>query len=127
PRGAAGATGAPGPAGATGPQGPAGQQGPQGPTGPAGPSGASGGLSGYEIVSAAPVGMTIDDFVVEGSASCPDGKVAVGGGVRVADPSEDVAVASSSPADDGSGWLVTVLNYGGDNSMTPYAICGGTA
>ncbi len=115
-----------GPAGPQGDVGPAGPQGPQGPVGPTGAAGADGGLSGYEIVVGASVAMAFEDFVVTGSAACPAGKVAIGGGVEIADPEGEVLLTESHPLAGGSGWAVTSLNYGGDNSMTPYAICAGT-
>lgn len=133
PRGPAGVAGL---QGATGPQGPPGAQGvagPQGDTGSHGPQGAKGdpgadgGLAGYEIVTAPPVPIAASDFVVSGSASCPTGKLAIGGGLTVDDPEGEVSLTESHPAAGGSGWVVTVLNYGEANSMTPYAICAGAA
>jgi hypothetical protein len=127
PAGVAGPQGAMGPQGPPGEQGAAGPQGGQGPIGAAGPAGADGGLAGYEIVTATPVAIAESDFVVSGSASCPAGKLAIAGGVAVGDPEGEVLLSESHPAAGGSGWVVTVLNYGGANSMTPYAICAGAA
>jgi hypothetical protein len=116
-----------GPQGPQGDTGPTGPQGPQGPPGPAGPAGASGGLSGYEIVTGAPVAMTFDDFEMTASASCPAGKLAIGGGVTVASPGDEVLMAESHPTAGGAGWSVTVLNYGADNSMTAHVVCAGVS
>lgn len=82
PMGPAGPAGAPG---ATGPAGPAGATGPMGPYGPAGPMGPAGpaGVSGHEIVSATafPAPTNVASFAsVTASATCPAGKVVVGGG-----------------------------------------------
>jgi len=126
PQGAAGAQGAAGLQGAAGPQG---AQGAAGPAGPTGPAGADGGLVGYEIVTGAPLAVLGSDFVVTVAVTCPAGKVVLGGGANVADPLEEVSVASSRPTVSGSiyGWSVTVVNYGGDNTLTPYAVCANAA
>jgi hypothetical protein len=74
------------------------------------------------------VAIAGSDFDVSGSAACPAGKVAVGGGLTLADPAGDVVVAESHPTAGGGGWAVTVLNNSFDaNSMTPYAICANAA
>jgi hypothetical protein len=116
-----------GPEGPQGPVGDIGPQGVQGPIGPAGPAGADGGLAGYQIVTAPSVPIAASDFAVSGSASCPAGKLAVGGGLTVADPEGEVVLTESRPAAGGADWVVTVLNYGADNSITPYAICAAAA
>jgi hypothetical protein len=117
--------------GPEGPQGPAGATGPQGPPGPAGPTGpagADGGLVGYEIVTAASVAIAGSDFDVSGSAPCPAGKVAIGGGLTLGDPTGGVVVAESHPTAGGAGWALTVLNLSVEaNNMTPYAICANEA
>jgi hypothetical protein len=53
----------------------------------------------------------------------------LGGGANISDPNGEVYVSSSRPTVSGStyGWSVTVLNYGGDNTLTPYAICAAAA
>jgi Collagen triple helix repeat (20 copies) len=114
--------------------GPKGDKGEQGDVGPAGPKGdqgipgPAGGLSGYQVVTGAPVAITPDDFDVSTAAACPAGKVAVGGGVSIGDPSVSLDVSQSYPAVDGSGWNSTVHNYSGtSNSVTPYAICANQA
>ncbi|MEO5576420.1 MAG: hypothetical protein ABIR67_05840 [Gaiellaceae bacterium] len=117
-----------GPAGPAGPQGTVGATGPQGLAGPAGADGADGadgGLAGYEIVTAPPIGIADSDYDVVGVANCPAGKVAVGGGVSLADPTSSVVlIAESKPTAGGAGWTVTVLNTDfAAASMTPYAVC----
>lgn len=114
-----------GPAGPAGPTGPAGPQGVAGATGPAGADGDDGGLAGYEIVIGSALPIAAADLVVTTSATCPAGKVALGGGASVADPMGEVLFTSSRPTVAGAtyGWSVTLLNYGGDNSVTPYAVC----
>jgi hypothetical protein len=118
-----------GPAGPTGATGPSGPQGVAGPAGPAGADGDDGGLAGYEIVTGAAQSILEADFVVTTSAVCPAGKVALGGGASIADPMGEVLVTSSRPTVAGAtyGWSVTLLNYGGDNSVTPYAVCASSA
>ena len=94
-----------------------------------GPDGADGGLAAYEVVTGTPVAILESDFDFTASATCPAGKVVLGGGANIADPLEEVLFASSRPTVSGStyGWSVTVLNYGGANTMTPYAICANAA
>ncbi len=72
-----GAPGPSGPAGPQGPAGPAGATGAQGPAGPAGPAGTNG-ISGYEVVRTVGDDSTADDRVQV--ATCPAGKVVIGGG-----------------------------------------------
>jgi hypothetical protein len=100
-----------------------------GPAGPAGADGDDGGLAGYEVVTGAPQSILEADLVVTTSAVCPAGKVALGGGVNVADPAEGVFVTSSRPTSAGAthGWSVTLVNVGGDNTLTPYAVCASSA
>ena len=117
-----------GPAGPQGATGAAGPQGPAGPAGSAGPAGAPGALAGYQIVTGVAFAIAASDFDVSGSVDCPAGKVAVGGGVTLADPGGGVALLESSPKPLGAGWNVTVGNFSEDpNSATPYAICAASA
>jgi hypothetical protein len=126
PAGPAGPAGPQGEKGATGDRGPAGSQGPQGPQGAQGPKGDPGGLAGYEIVASAPQTVTASNLSV-GTANCPAGKVAVGGGVKVADPT-NVFVVDTYPNADGGGWTATVANAGAsDSTYTVYAVCALTA
>jgi hypothetical protein len=115
-----------GPQGETGPQG---VPGPEGPAGPTGPAGADGGLAAYELVTGTPVAVAVEDFVVSASVACPAGKVVLGGGSDAAVLDGDMFVVRSRPTLAGAtyGWSVTVLNYGGANTLTPYAICANAA
>jgi hypothetical protein len=120
-----------GPKGDKGDKGDTGEQGPVGPKGDQGlqgPAGADGGLVGYQVVTGPSVAITPDDFDVSAAASCPTGKVAIGGGASVGSVSFSLDIAQSYPAADGSGWNVTVHNYAGiDDALTPYAICAAQA
>ena len=73
-----------GPAGPQGPEGPAGPQGsagPTGPQGPEGPQGPAGGLSGYEVVRVVrSVNAEPNSSSTGATATCPEGKVPLGGG-----------------------------------------------
>ena len=130
PRGLAGAAGPQGAAGAQGAQGPAGVQGTQGDKGPQGDKGdrgaqgPAGGLSGYEIITGDAVAIEADAFDVSGSATCSTGKVAVGGGASLADPSS-ASISASHPNQTGDAWNVTINNsmFEAENTMTPYVIC----
>ena len=129
PAGPAGPAGPQGEKGATGDRGPAGSQGPEGPPGaqgPQGPKGDPGGLAGYEIVTSAPQSVAASDISV-GTVNCPSGKVAVGGGAKVADPA-NVFIIDTYPNADGSGWTATVGNVGAsDSTYTVSAVCAATA
>jgi Collagen triple helix repeat (20 copies) len=93
-----------------------------------GPAGAPGALAGYQIVTGTTFPISGADFEVGGSVDCPAGKVAVGGGVTLGDPSGGVVMLESSPKPLGAGWQVTVGNLSSDpNSATPYAICAASA
>jgi len=90
PQGEQGIQGPVGPQGIQGPTGVAGQTGATGATGPAGPIGATGATgatgasagSGYQIVSGS---VSRPNAITAASATCPAGKVAVGGGYRLPD------------------------------------------
>ena len=94
-----------------------------------GPAGRDGGLAAYEVVAGTPLALLEADFAVTAAAVCPAGKVVLGGGANIADPLQEVVFASSRPtvSDSTYGWSVTVLNYGGSNTLTPYAICANAA
>jgi hypothetical protein len=105
-----------GPKGDTGParpQGPVGSQGPVGPQGPQGPAG----VSGFSQVTGAPV-LISPRAQTTGTATCPEGAVALGGGYEVVvqsnakdrDPelSHGPQVLASYPA--GQSWVVTLAN-----------------
>jgi hypothetical protein len=93
--------------------------------------GPAGGISDYEIVTGAPVAFTGEDEVVVATATCPAGKVVIGGGARFAeDGHPGVRVGESYPtADAGTfGWRVVVYNNWWDaTSLIPYAICASEA
>jgi hypothetical protein len=100
--------------------GPTGATGPQGPQGPVGPKGDPGGVSGYEVVTSSAVTLAAETFDT-GTATCPTGKVAVGGGVKAADPSL-ISMLESYPSADGSGWNGSAAAF--DSTMfTVYAVC----
>jgi Collagen triple helix repeat (20 copies) len=129
PQGPAGADGARGPAGPAGPEGPAGADGATGPTGPQGPAGPAGaGVAGYEIVAGT---ASLDDENDKSvSASCPTGKVIVGGGFQVSNVSDSDQVVILSSYPDANGWVAvgTIANTAGDTSysLQAYAICAAT-
>lgn len=119
PTGSVGETGPVGPAGPsggvgpTGPQGDSGLPGGAGPVGPTGPQGDPGdeGISGYEVVI-----QTFNFNGIGGSAvrrlSCPVGKRVFGGGLRILTllDLEEVGIARSAPAPDGSAWEVELFD-----------------
>ena len=120
PQGEKGDTGAVGPVGPVGPAGPVGPQGPAGPAGPQGPAGqagADGGVTGWERVVAAGsfVGAS-QSFHLE--ATCPVGKVVVGGGFNGNGGSVNVSRPISERT-----WVVS--GQAGDSGAIPsaYAMC----
>jgi Collagen triple helix repeat (20 copies) len=118
-----------GPAGPKGETGPQGEVGPAGPEGPVGPAGADGGLAGYQIVTGTQVSFTDEDFWVSASATCPQGKVAIGGGASYGVSEVDVFIVQSYPSssDESYTWNLTVANFEGSNTLTPYAVCANVA
>jgi hypothetical protein len=136
-KGDKGATGAEGPAGPPGPQGAQGATGLNGVAGPPGPQGVQGipgiqGLKG-DKGDTGPPGMS--GYVVEvgagalgaDTATCQDGKKVVGGGGDVGGPdSGTVALRSSHPTGDNTGWTVTAFQTaasGTDWKVTAYSVC----
>jgi hypothetical protein len=106
--------------GPKGDTGPTGATGPQGPQGPQGPKGDPGGVNGYVIVSSSAV--TLDPNTEgTGTANCPTGKIAVGGGMNVADPTIPFMI-ESYPKADGSGWSGTAGAFE-STTFTVYAVC----
>ena len=89
--------------------------------------GPPGGLSGYQIVPGASVPITYDDDYVAGTATCPAGKVAIGGGARLAaDYQTGIRMTQSYPtvSGDSYGWRVVVANNWYElSTLYPYAIC----
>lgn len=123
PPGQKGDTGA---TGATGEQGQKGDRGDKGDTGAQGPAG----VSGYQLVNGAPVtapGYDVDNDYpgfISATASCPTGKVVLGGGASFADDAAVVLIGASYPVDSGHGWTIVVVNLMDDTqTATPYAIC----
>lgn len=57
-----------------------------------------------------------------GEASCPAGKVAVGGGAKGVDPDVFVIVVASLPSANGAGWTATVASDD-ETSFRVYAVC----
>jgi hypothetical protein len=104
-----------GPKGDTGPQGPKGGTGPQGPQGPAGPSTSP----GFVHVIGWQVSVPQYEFVYT-QASCPDGKVAVGGGF---DASDAVRVLTSEAVDMPAGWVVRATTTVPDSWVQAFAVC----
>jgi hypothetical protein len=129
PRGLQGPAGLVGPAGAAGPTGPKGDigatgaPGPQGPAGQEGPKGDPGGVIGYGIVSSV---VSLDPgFEDTGTAECPTGEVAFGGGVKADDPTV-LNMIESYPTANGSGWSGTAGEFSGagaSTTFTVYAVC----
>ena len=125
PAGAAGATGAMGPAGPAGPAGAAGAAGPMGPMGPMGPAG----VSGLQVVSAYafPVPTNVAAFAsATATATCPAGKVAIGGGFEGSGDAWFMYLYASYPSAPNA-WTVSLKNRdtSAKNSVQVrvYAVC----
>ncbi len=118
PQGEPGATGEQGPAGPTGPAGATGPQGPQGPAGPTGPAGADGGVTGWQRVVASTGGLLPAGTPFSLTATCPLGKVVVGGGFF----GNGATVTESRPTTDRA-WVVS--GEAGPDGALPagYAVC----
>ena len=106
----------------TGPLGPTGPQGVAGPAGPTGPQG-SAGLSSVQVVN--------QTSAISGSSSktatatCPSGKVVIGGGVKINNNESELAIQASYPSapDAWTGVAREVAFELGSWSITTYAIC----
>jgi len=125
PQGPQGTQGPKGDTGATGPQGAQGIQGPTGATGPQGPAGANG-SSGYQIVTASASSPSILG-AFDGTATCPEGKVVVGGGGQTGQfgfRDYDDNLQDSFPSGN-NGWTVRYFYGGfpGPHNLLVYAIC----
>jgi hypothetical protein len=121
--------GPPGQKGDTGATGAAGEQGSKGDKGDTGAQGPAG-VSGYQLVNGAPLtvpGYDVDNDYpgfISATASCPTGKVVLGGGGSFADENAVVLIAGSYPVDNGHGWKLVIVNLMDDTqTVTPYAIC----
>lgn len=130
--GPAGPVGPVGPAGHSGPAGPAGPAGSAGAPGPAGPAGATGppGPTGSTVTSGAPVTQNGgQDTLATATATCPAGKVLLGGGAQVTNDTfaSDVALLSSYPSGGNSWTAVGVVTVGviGTTNITvqAYVVC----
>jgi hypothetical protein len=107
-----------------GPQGPQGVQGAPGPQGPPGAPGTSGWVTvvgdGVDIVCQASGCRPTD--MKSANVSCPDGKVAIGGGAGTSDPAVAL-LRESGPLDTiGTGWFVTVQNFSRSVPPEPLSI-----
>lgn len=130
-QGPAGATGPIGPQGPAGPTGPPGIQGLTGATGPIGPIGLTGpqgpqGVSGWERV-ASDVPEATDEVTKSATASCPSGKVLIGGGYGISNTIAPVWVRLNGP-DTTTGamaWSVVATRSSGSETWTlrAFAIC----
>lgn len=119
----------------TGPQGAAGPAGPSGVAGPQGLQGDPGenGVSGYEIVDSDDAAvLSSGDVTAVVTVPCPDGKVALGGGVEstragIGGGTYPAAVIASTPTAGGTGWQTIVARIDFDDaaavSVTGYAVC----
>lgn len=120
-----GIQGAQGPAGATGL---AGARGPQGDPGEAGAAGAAG-ISGFVYIRSDPLiiypNSQMPNGVTQGLAFCPEGKVALGGGLRIEGLAPGYFVLWNAQIDGSqNGWFVKVLNTTeNQNFMHVYVQC----
>jgi hypothetical protein len=108
------------------PAGPAGPAGPQGPAGPAGPQGAPG-VAALEIVMASTASDSTGSKIAE--ATCPGGKVLVGGGARIVGAAGNTALDESYPLSQVK-WRATAteVNVTGVNwRVDAFAICAAVA
>ena len=135
--GAQGPQGKIGPAGNTGSTGATGAQGPQGKIGP---TGATGVIGNTQVVLSAAAGTfagSSANFTVStaSSATCPAGKILLGGGAIITQGSNaSAAVAISAPTPNGStgttptGWTATAIQLnntsnGNRPTILAYAVC----
>jgi hypothetical protein len=122
PKGETGSVGPQGPKGDTGPAGSPGLKGDAGGPGPQGPAGQNG-VSGLEIVKAS--SPNDDAPSKSATASCPSGKVVIGGGAEATDPK--VGITRSLPTTDPAPAWVAEANLmtstAGAWTLTAYAIC----
>jgi hypothetical protein len=113
----------PGAAGSAGPQGPAGPSGPAGPAGPAGAPGPT--ATTVEHISFTAVGGMTAGTPVNVTASCPSGRVTLGGGASTDSSSSAVFLQQSYPNASG-GWTASYnasAGVPGPITFTATAIC----
>jgi hypothetical protein len=69
--------------------------------------------------------VTVPADTSEGAtASCPEGKIAVGGGFGSVGFDQPMQVARSAPEPSGSAWRIVVRNPGtGDGTILAFAVC----
>lgn len=111
---------------------PAGQQGPAGPPGPPGSQGAPGqnGIGGHEVVHVATAMNSDQQKTI--TATCPGGKVPVGGGgyaIGALGFPDELALVASYPVS-GTGWRVVAHEsdaYAGNWLVRAYAVCAAIA
>jgi Collagen triple helix repeat (20 copies) len=136
PQGPQGEQGEPGPAGPQGDPGPQGDQGDPGPQGPPGAPGPQGdpGPAGAQLVTGTPVTSAANaarNTTVTATATCPAGKVALGGGALVtttATAKERALLTASYPSAANTWTAVGVVAIGALGSgktmtVTAYALC----
>lgn len=142
PQGAAGAMGTTGPQGQQGNTGPQGSQGATGAAGPAGPAGATGatgatgaaGPAGSQLVTGTPVTSApaaARQTLITATATCPVGKVLLGGGARITTTAtqKDRAELVSSYPSAADTWTaigvvaIAALPATQTMTVTAYALC----
>jgi len=111
------------PAGAKGDKGERGEKGDKGAKGDKGDKGAPG-LSGYEIVTK--VGPSSNTTIVEGTADCPAGKKALGGGSQpfAFNTANGPFVIRSLPTANGAGWRTLATHVPSfQTTVIYYVVC----
>ncbi len=101
--------------------GPRGRRGRRGATGPAGPAGAAGTSQvSLTYVSKQAPGTSGN---TTGTATCPAGQHVTGGGVGSEATLGKQWLTDSGPTADGTGWAVSMDNFGAQPQFTVHAIC----
>lgn len=118
-------TAARGPEGPAGPAGPDGAVGPEGPAGPAGPAGVTG-LQIVSVLTPNPPSTVWSFGTITGTATCPMGKQALGGGFESLGNAALMLPIGSYPVS-GSSWQVRLRNTGSTSlstvQMRVFVIC----
>ena len=102
----------------TGPRGP---RGPRGATGPQGPPGAAG--TGQIALTYVTKQVAAKSGNTTGTATCPAGQHVTGGGVGSEATVGKQWLTDSAPTPDGTGWAVSMDNFGNQPAFTIHAIC----